>query len=620
MKSFKTQSKKILDMMINSIYTHKEIFLRELLSNASDALDKLYFKSINGGETGLTRNDFAITIQADHEAKVLTISDNGIGMTASELEENLGTIAQSGTLAFKEENKLQDDMNAIGQFGVGFYSAFMVAKKVEVISKAYGSDEANIWSSEGVEGYEIKKTEKAENGTTIKLYLKDNTDDDKYDIYLEDYELKDLIKKYSNYISYPIKLYATKYIPSEDKDKEGEYVKEWETVNAMVPLWKKAKKDITDEEYNDFYKNMFYDMENPISVINTKAEGAIEYKALLFIPQVAPYNYYNKEYEKGLKLYTNGVLITDRCEDLLPDYFNFVKGVVDTDLPLNVSRETIQHNRQLQKIASNIENKIKDELTSMLKNKREDYEKFYKAFGMQLKFGCYANYGMNKEKLQDLLMFYSINQKKMITLKEYVDAMSEDQKNIYYATGSTVEQIENLPQCEKVLEKGYDILCLTEYIDEFVTRVLNEYDKKPFKSVAQETFEEDKKEEALTDEEKNALTAIKEVLKDEVKDVKFTTNLKTHAVCLTSEGNISIEMEKVLNAMPNAQENPVKAQKILEINKTLPIYSKIMAIYQDKEALEKIVYIMFNQARLIEGLNVENPTKLADTIMELISK
>ncbi|MBQ7642318.1 MAG: molecular chaperone HtpG, partial [Clostridia bacterium] len=615
MKSFKTQSKKILDMMINSIYTHKEIFLRELLSNCSDAIDKLYYKGLKEGLSGLTRNDFHIDITADKEKRTLTISDNGIGMNAAELEENLGTIAKSGTLDFKTNNadaKEKEDVNVIGQFGVGFYSAFMVAEKVEVVSKAFGDDKATKWSSKGAEGYEILPAEREDHGTTVTLYLKPDTDDDKYGNYLEEYEIKSLVKKYSDYIRYPIKMEVTKYKEQSEEDrkegKERESYKEAETLNSMTPLWKKNKNEITKDDYNAFYKDNFYDYDDPLKVIHTSTEGAVSYKALLFIPANAPYNYYSKDYEKGLKLYTDGVLITDKCADLLPDYFSFVKGLVDSELTLNVSRETIQHNRQLKLIESNLEKKIKNELLDMQKNDRENYDKFFMAFGLQLKYGLYSGWGMNKEVLQDLIMFRSVKLDKYVTLKEYIESMTEGQKYIYYGTAKSETAVKALPQSEKVLDAGYDILCFSDDVDEFAIKMLGKYEEKEFKNVLGEDLGISSDDDKQNEEDKELLDAIKDALGDKVSKVKVSTILKSHPVCLSSEGEVSLEMEKVLSQMPSGGEG-VKANKVLEINGNHAVYAKIKEAYAaDKEAAKEYAEVLYGTARLIAGLAIDDPT------------
>lgn len=617
MKKFKTESKRMLDLVINSIYTHKEIFLRELLSNASDAIDKLYYKSLTGGVSGLNRDDFCIRIELDKDSRTLKISDNGIGMTEEELENNLGVIAKSGSFEFKNNEKPRnEDINIIGQFGVGFYSAFMVSRKVEVLSRAYGAEKAYLWVSSGAEGYDIKESEKASNGTEITLYLKDNKDEDNYDEYLNEYTIKNLVKKYSDYIRYPIKMEATKY--REDEEKKEETYKEDETLNSMVPLWKKDKKDIAKEEYDKFYKDMFYDFDEPLRVIHTSAEGLISFKALLYIPARAPYNYYSKNYEKGLRLYTNGVLIMDKCEELLPDYFSFVKGVVDSELTLNISRETIQHNRQLKVIAVNIENKIKNELVNMLKNDRETYNKFFDAFGLQLKFGMYDQWGAHKDAVQELVMFHSLKENKRITLEEYVSAMNPDQKYIYYATGKTIEAIKALPQCEKVSESGYDILCFTDDIDEFAIKTLGEYKEKEFKSIQSSDIEAEKENEN-TEEDKEILDFMKNALGDKVAKVKLSRSLRTHPVCITTEGEVTLEMEKVFKNMPNAPKDVALATKILEINASHRIYDTIKEWYKnDREKLTKLAKVLFSQALMIEGIMPENPAETTGLICELL--
>ncbi len=614
MKKFKTQSQRILDLMINSIYTHKEIFLRELISNCSDALDKLCFKTLTDG-SGLNRDELEIKIVADKESRTITVSDNGIGMTEAELDKNLGTIAESGSLNFKSENK-NDDLSIIGQFGVGFYSAFMVAQKVVVVSKAYGEEDAYAWMSDGVSGYDIKPAKKEERGTTITLFLKENTEEEDYDRFLDEYELANLVKKYSDYIRFPIKMLRTKY-NTDDEGKENTSLEE-ETLNSMIPLWKKAKSEITEENYTSFYRDTFYDTVEPLSTIHTSVEGAVDYKALLFIPKKAPYNYYAKNYEKGLKLYTNGVLITDRCEELLPDYFSFVKGVVDSELSLNISRETIQSNRQLKLIAKNLEKKIKSELERLQRDEREKYEEFYDQFGMQLKYGVYQDWGINKETLQDLLLFRTVKEGKYVSLKEYVDAMAEGQQYIYYATGRSVDAIKTLPQSEKVIDLGYDILCLVDNIDEFALRAIGKYAEKEFKSVSEENNGIEKDEDKV-EENKEITDFIKECLDGKVVEVVASARLKSHPVCLTSRGEFSIEMEKVLSALPNAEK--VSAEKVLEININHPVYEKIKNLYDtDKEKLKDVAQIMFAQAQLIEGLTPDDPTALADLVFKLIAE
>ncbi len=622
MKSFKTESKRILDLMINSIYTHKEIFLRELISNCSDAIDKLYYKSLSEN-IGLNRGDFDIKIKADKTVKTLTISDNGIGMTAEELENNLGTIAKSGSLAFKNENEKKEDIDIIGQFGVGFYSVFMVADHVEVISKAYGENQANVWSSSGADGYEIKKTEKDSVGTDIVLHLKPDTDDEKYSEYLEYYKLRELIKRYSDYIHYPVKIEREVPVSAAGNDENAEKKivteTEWETINSMLPLWRKSKNEISDEDYNKFYKDMFYDFDEPFMHLHVSAEGLIEYKALLYIPKKCPEAYFSKYFERGLKLYSNGVLIMDKCKELIPEYFGFVQGLVDCELSLNISRETVQHDRQLQKIASNIEKQIRKELSDMLENNRERYEEFFKAFGLQLKVGIYNNWGMDKDKLQDLVMFYSVKQDKLVTFKDYIKNMAEDQKYIYYATGPSILGVKKMPQTEKVLSSGYDVLCMTDNVDEFAIKYINTYDGKEFRNVTDGDTGIENATEAVSEEDKPMLDFIKESLGGEVFDVKLSKKLGDHPVCLSTEGEISIEMEKVFRNMPagdpNAQE--VRAKKILEINSNHAIFNKLKTLFaENKDELKEVSEILLSQAKLIEGLPVEDMARF----VELVSK
>lgn len=631
-KQFKAESKRLLEMMIHSIYTHKEIFLRELISNASDAIDKLYFKSLTDDKVGLNKEDFAIWITADKDSRTLKITDNGIGMTAEELENNLGTIANSGSFKFKNENKLEEDNQIIGQFGVGFYSAFMAAKKVTVISKAYGSDKAYQWESEGVDGYTISEADKASAGTEIILELLDDTDDENYSDFLDQYRLKSLIKKYSDYIRFPIKMEVTHSRPVEqsEEDKEAgkapeyeEYI-EVETLNSMVPLWKKNKTELKEEDYKHFYTEKFYDYNEPLKYSHVKNEGNANYNALLYIPSKAPYDFYSKEYEKGLQLYSNGVLIMDKCSDLLPDYYSFVKGLVDSeDLSLNISREMLQHDRQLKVIAKSIEKTIGNELKKMLKNEREKYEEFWKAFGLQLKYGIYSDYGMNKEKLQDLLLFTSSNEQKLVTLDEYVTAMREEQKYIYYATGESVARIEQLPQTELVKDNGFEILYLTDNIDEFAVKTLAKYKDKEFKSVSADDLgleNAEKQEEIKAKEEENSgmLDELAKALDGKVTKVILSHRLKSHPVCLTSEGEISLEMEKVLNSMPTDQK--IHAQRVLEINPEHQIFDKLKSISEagDSEKLGKYAQLLYTQALLIEGMSIENPVEFSNLICELM--
>lgn len=632
MKQFKAESKRLLDLMINSIYTHKEIFLRELISNASDAIDKLYYHALSDGTTGLNRDDFSIELSIDKDNRTLTITDNGCGMTKEELENNLGVIAKSGSLAFKQENESKEDIDIIGQFGVGFYSAFMVASNVKVYSRAYGSDEAYVWESNGAEGYTVEPCEKESNGTQIVLTIKEDTEDEKYSEFLESYRIQELVRKYSDYIRYPIRMEVEKTRmkekaegeePDEEKAPEYETYTEIETLNSMVPIWRKNKNELTDEDYNSFYKEKFFDYSDPLKVIHTYTEGAATYHALLFIPAKAPYNYYTRDYEKGLKLYASGVLIMDSCKDLLPDHFSFVKGLVDSeDLSLNISREMLQHDRQLKVIASRLEKKIKSELLSMLKNDREKYEEFFKNFGLQLKYGVYNGFGANKELLQDLLLFYSSSEQKLVTLEEYVSRMKEDQKYIYYAGGESREQIEKLPQTELVKEKGYEILYLTDDVDEFALQMMHDYNEKEFKSVSASDLdlesEEEKKEfEKQAEENKDLLTFMKDALDGKVKAVVLSKRLKSHPVCLSNEGMLSIEMEKVLNAMPNDQK--VKAERVLEINASHPIFEKLAKLYaEDQEKLKTYAQLLYTQAELIEGMPVEDPVAFSNAVCELM--
>ena len=635
-KQFKAESKRLLDLMINSIYTNKEIFLRELISNASDAIDKLYYRSLTDKNVKVNKDDLYIRITPNKEARTLTIEDNGCGMNKEELEENLGTIAKSGSLAFKEAAKAKenaekdDDVNIIGQFGVGFYSAFMVASKVRVESKCYGAEKAYAWESEGAEGYTIDECDKSDFGTKIILTLKADTDDEKYSDFLAEYKIEELIRKYSDYIRYPIKMeveheHEVEQPEGEKKEPKFEKVRHDEILNSMIPIWKKNKSEVSDEDYNNFYQEKFGDYQKPLKVIRTSVEGDVSYTALLYIPSHTPYDYYTKDFKRGLQLYSNGVLIMDKCEDLLPDCYGFVRGLVDSpDLSLNISREMLQHDRQLKIIAKNLDKKIKSELLDMLHKNREDYEKFFTIFGTTLKFGVYNDFGLNKDNLKDLLMFHSSTENKLVTLDEYVDRMKEGQDKIYYACGETVDKIELLPQVEAVKEKGYEILYLTENIDEFVVQVLMEHKEKKFINVCANDVDLDTAEEKETlkkenEENKEMFTLMKETIGEGVQEVRFTHRLKNHPVCLTSEGALSVEMEKVINSMPNDQK--VKAQTALEINDSHPIAQKIKDLYaNDKEALKKYTQVLYAQARLIEGLPVENPTQISNLICEIIAK
>ena len=623
-KAFKSESKRLLDLMINSIYTNKDIFLRELISNASDAMDKLTYRALTDKNIKIDKDKLEIHIDYDKEKRLLTIEDSGIGMTEAELDKNLGTIAQSGSLKFKENLSKEDKIDIIGQFGVGFYSAFMVSDKIEVETKSIDSEDAYRWTSSGVEGYQIETCEKENNGTKITLHMKEDTDDDTYSQYLEEYELRGLIKKYSDYIRYPIKMKVTKQVLKDKEKNEYEDKEEIETINSMIPLWKRNKKDVTEEDYNHFYMDKFNDFDKPLKVISTSVEGLCSYKGLLFIPSHAPYDYYTKDYEKGLSLYASGVLIMEKCSDLLPDYFSFVKGVVDTeDLSLNISREMLQKSKSLNLIAKNIESKIRKELETMLKEDRETYASFFQTFGMQLKYGVYDNYGMNKDKLQDLIMFYSSKREKLITLKEYVEKMKEGQDKIYYATGTSVEKIDTLPQVEQIKEKDYDILYLTDYIDEFVLSAIHEYDKKTFVNIEKddldlETEEEKENTKKINEENTDLLKEMQEVI-PEVKEVRFTNKLKTHPVCLTSVGDISIEMQKVFEAMPNTPN--MKAQTVLEINEKHPIANKLKDLYQnDKDTFNKYTKILYSEAKMIAGLPIDNPTEISNLICDVIAK
>lgn len=621
-KEFKAESKRLLDMMIHSIYTQKEIFLRELISNASDAIDKIYYKALTDENLTFDKDNYYIKITPDKENRTLTVSDTGIGMTEEELENNLGTIAQSGSLAFKNENESKDGYDLIGQFGVGFYSAFMVADEITVISKAVGSSQAYKWQSKGAEGYTIEPCEKDGYGTDIILKLKENTGDEDYDQFLEEYRLKALVKKYSDFIRYPIKMDVTERRLKEGSDNEYEEVKEEQTLNSMVPIWRKNKNELTDEDYENFYMEKHYGFDKPVKHIHIKVDGAVRYNAILYIPEKIPFDYYTPEYEKGLELYSNGVLIMEKCPDLLPDYFSFVKGMVDSeDLSLNISREMLQHDRQLKLIAKNIKNKIKRELANLLKENREQYEAFYKSFGRQLKFGVYNEFGAHKEDLQDLLMFYSSKEKKLVTLDEYVSRMPDGQKYIYYATGESINRIEKMPQTELVADKGYEILYFTEDIDEFAIKMLMNYKEKEFRSVSSGDLgfeEEDKKEtEAEEKENKDLFDFMKKALNGKVKDVRASHRLKSHPVCFTTDGEVSIEMEKVLNAMPNGQN--IKADKVLEINVHHDVFRALKEVFEnDKDKCTLYTNLLYNQARLIEGLDIEDPVAFTNDICKLM--
>ncbi len=644
-KQFKAESKRLLEMMINSIYTHKEIFLRELISNASDAMDKLYFKTITeNNEVGMSRSDFEVKIALDKNARTIIITDNGIGMTKDELENNLGIIAKSGSLQFKQDNadaikeKGEEDLTVIGQFGVGFYSAFMVASKVVVKTRAYGSSEAFEWKSEGVDGYTIEDSDYPVNGTEITLYIKENVtgedgeNEESYEDYLAEYKIKNLIKKYSDYIRYPIKMECTKSVPKEksgdESDEAPEYVevKEVETLNSMIPLWKKNKTELTDEDYNTFYKDKFHDYTDPIAHIHSKTEGNATYSALMFIPKKPPYDFYSKDYEKGLQLYSSGVMIMDKCSDLLPDYFSFVKGLVDSeDLSLNISREMLQHDRQLKLIERSIERSIKNELKKILNNDRDKYVEFWEAFGTQIKFGVYNGFGANKDTLKDLLMFYSSTEEKLTTLDEYVTRMKESQTQIFFASGESITRINSLPQVEAVKDKGFEILYLTENVDEFCLQMMMDYEGKTFKSVQSadldiETEEEKDEIKKKNEDSKELFEIMKEALGDKISDIKLSQKLKTHPVCITSKGSMSVEMEKVLASMPQGGAAP-KAEKVLEINANHPIYEKLGFLHDnDKDLLKIYAEILYEQALLIEGVSLENPAEFVNKISEIMTK
>jgi len=622
-KLFQAESKRLLEMMINSIYSQKEIFLRELISNSSDAIDKIYYKALTDDSLSFDKDSYYIKVTADKENRMLKVTDTGIGMTKEELETNLGIIAKSGSLAFKTENELKDDHDIIGQFGVGFYSAFMVADEVTVISKALGSDEAYRWHSDGADGYTIEPFETESVGTEITLKIKENTEEEQYDEYLEDYGLKSIIKKYSDFIRYPIKMDVTESKLKEGTENEYEEIKEEQTINSMVPIWRKNKSELTDEDYENFYSEKHYGYDKPLAHIHTSVDGAIRYNAILYIPEKTPFDYYSKEYEKGLELYSNGVLIMNKCGDLLPDYFSFVKGMVDSpDLSLNISREILQHDRQLKRIANNISKKIKSELQSLLKNDRDKYATFYDSFGRQLKYGVYSDYGMNKETLQDLLMFYSSKEKKLVTLDEYVSRMPEDQKYIYYASGESIERIEKLPQTELVADKGYEILYFTEDIDEFAIKMLMNYKEKEFKSVSSsdlgiDAADKEDKSESEEKADKDLFNEMKNILSDRVKDVRASKRLRSHPVCFSTDGEVTIEMEKILNAMPDNQN--IQAEKVLEINTHHEVFQSLKEAFEkDKDKLSLYTNLLYNQALLIEGLPIKDPVEFTNDICKVM--
>ncbi|RIU92585.1 molecular chaperone HtpG [Oceanobacillus picturae] len=619
---FKAESKKLLDMVINSIYSKREVFLRELVSNSSDAMDKIYYRALTDDQISFEQDNYYIKLVPNKDTRTLKVIDTGIGMTKEELESNLGTIARSGSFNFKNENEIKDGHDIIGQFGVGFYAAFMVADRVTVTTKSIDSDEAYQWQSQGSDGYEIKPVQKDEPGTEIVLEIKENTDEDNYDEFLEEYRLRQIVKKYSDFIRYPIKMDVTESKPKEGSEEEYEEVVSEQTINSMVPIWKKNKSELTDEDYENFYKEKHYGFDTPLKHLHINVDGSIRYNAILYIPENAPYNYYTREYEKGLELYSNGVLIMDKCADLLPDYFSFVKGMVDSeDLSLNISREMLQHDRQLKLIEKNINKKIKKELQNILRDDRDKYESFFKAFGQQLKFGVYSEYGTNKEVLQDLLLFHSSKEKKLVTLEEYVSRMPEDQKYIYYAIGDSIDRIDKLPQTEMVAEKGYEILYFTDEIDEFAIKMLMNYKEKEFKSVSSGDLgiDEEENEEAKEKEEENKelFDAMKEVLTGKVKNVRASKRLKSHPVCLTAEGDISIEMEKVINAMPDNQQ--IQADKVLEINVDHEVFQSLKQSYEkDKDKLNLFTNLLYNQALLIEGLPINDPVEFTRDICKVM--
>lgn len=622
-KEFQAESKRLLDMMINSIYTQREIFLRELISNSSDAIDKIYYRALTDDTLVFNKEDYFIKLTIDKENRTLTLTDTGIGMTQEELENNLGVIAKSGSLAFKKENEAKDGHNIIGQFGVGFYSAFMVADKLTVTSKTLGSDEAWKWESEGADGYTITPAEKDSVGTEIVLTIKENTEEDSYDEFLEEYRLRSIIKKYSDFIRYPIKMDVTGQRPKEGTENEFEEYQEEQTVNSMVPIWRKNKSELTEEDYNNFYMEKRYGFDKPLKHLHISADGAVVYNAILFIPENTPFDYYTKEYEKGLELYSNGVLIMDKCGDLLPDYFGFVKGMVDSeDLSLNISREMLQHDRQLSLIAKNIKNKIKSQLQSLLKDERENYEKFYQAFGRQLKYGVYSDYGVNKDTLQDLLLFTSSKEGKLVSLDEYVSRMPEDQKYIYYASGESISRIEKLPQIEGVLEKGYEVLYFTDDIDEFAIKMIMNYKEKEFKSISSgdlgiEDSADQEETDAQDNDNKELFEAMQTQLAGKVKAVKASKRLRSHPVCLSTEGELTIEMEKILKAMPNSEN--VQADKVLEINVNHDVFKSLKdAFAQDQEKLNLYTSLLYHQALLIEGLPIQDPVEFTNDICKVM--
>ncbi|WP_445002275.1 molecular chaperone HtpG [Exiguobacterium alkaliphilum] len=619
-KQFQAESKRILELMVHSIYTHKDIFLRELISNASDAIDKMYYRALSDEAIDFNKDDYFIKVELDKDARTITIRDTGIGMTADELESNLGIIAKSGSLAMKQATKMEEDHSLIGQFGVGFYSAFMVADRVTVRTRSVDSEQGYLWESEGTDGYTIEPTDKADIGTEITLHVKADTDDETYSSFLEEYEIRSLIKKHSDFIRYPIKLDVTKHRQKDDSEEYEDYVEE-ETVNSMVPIWRKRKSELSDEDYKAFYHEKRYGFDEPLKHLHLNVDGSIRYQSILYIPSTVPFDYYTKEFEKGLELYSNGVLIMEKSPDLLPDYFGFVKGMVDSeDLSLNISREMLQQDRQLRVIAKNVKSKIKGMLEKMLQNEREDYEKFYEAFGRQLKFGVYDQFGAAKDELKDLLLFHSSNEKKLVTLKEYVERMKEDQKYIYYATGESIHRIDLLPQAERLKEEGFEILYFTEEIDEFAIKMLQSYDDKEFKSIASGDLGlDDEAADSLNEDNKDLFAFMKAELGDRVKEVRASTRLKSHPVCLTVAGDVSIEMEKILNAMPNG--GGMKAEKVLEVNADHAIFQTLQRVYTEDEAKAKqYTDLLYQQALLIEGLPIEDPVAYSNAVCALMAE
>lgn len=619
-KQFQAESKRILELMVHSIYTHKDIFLRELISNASDAIDKMYYRALSDEAIHFNKDDYFIKVELDKDARTITIRDTGIGMTADELESNLGIIAKSGSLAMKQATKMEEDHSLIGQFGVGFYSAFMVADRVTVRTRSVDSEQGYLWESEGTDGYTIEPTDKTDIGTEITLHVKADTDDETYSSFLEEYEIRSLIKKHSDFIRYPIKLDVTKHRQKDDSEEYEDYIEE-ETVNSMVPIWRKRKSELSDEDYKTFYHEKRYGFDEPLKHLHLNVDGSIRYQSILYIPSTVPFDYYTKEFEKGLELYSNGVLIMEKSPDLLPDYFGFVKGMVDSeDLSLNISREMLQQDRQLRVIAKNVKSKIKGMLEKMLQNEREDYEKFFESFGRQIKFGVYDQFGAAKDELKDLLLFHSSNENKLVSLKEYVERMKDDQKYIYYATGESIHRIDLLPQAERLKEEGFEILYFTEEIDEFAIKMLQSYDDKEFKSIASGDLGlDDEAANSLNEDNKDLFAFMKQELGDRVKEVRASTRLKSHPVCLTVAGDVSIEMEKILNTMPNG--GGMKAEKVLEVNADHAIFRTLQRVYKEDEAKAKqYTDLLYQQALLIEGLPIEDPVAYSNAVCALMAE